>query len=282
MSPSLTEIRGAETYVSPPPRGSRVKAYWWERNTVAWHLDFGLATDRRALDQAFHLQHDQYVAQGYMDPHPSGWRLSVHNAQPSTRVFVARDNDCVVGAVALIVDSPLGLPMAEIYEDELRSFRGPALAEVSGLAVHPDYQKAGLALLLRLIRKVLLYSINMADLSNLCIAVNPHHTNFYQKAFYFRPIGDLKYYGKVNGAPAVALQLDLDLLRTYIRALRDGNPVESDVYNFLFSPEAVEPAMARLEADLAQAFPQPEDINYFFSHHEAGRTPLFRPALETN
>jgi ribosomal protein S18 acetylase RimI-like enzyme len=272
MTTSLIEVRGAETDASRPPRGSRVKAYLFERDAIAERLDFGLATDRHTLDQAFRLQHDQYVAQGYMDSHPSGWRLSVHNALPSTRVFVARDNDRVVATVAVIVDSPLGLPMAEIYEDELRGFRGPRhnLAEVSGLAVHPDHQKSGLAILLRLIRMVLLYSIQMADLSDLCIAVNPHHAAFYRKVFNFQTIGDRKYYGKVNGAPALALQLDLDLLRTFISDLRDGRPVESEVYTFLFSPGAAEPAMARLEADLTQTFPQLGDVKYFFSRHEVG------------
>jgi GNAT superfamily N-acetyltransferase len=271
MSTSLIEAR-AETASSRPPRGSRVKASWFERDTIAERLDFGLAMDRHTLDQAFRLQHDQYVAQGYMDSHPSGWRLSVHYALPSTRVFVARDNDRVVATVAVIVDSPFGLPMAEIYEDELREFRGPRhnLAEVSGLAVHPDYQKSGLAILLRLIRMVLLYSIKMADLNDLCIAVNPHHAAFYRKAFYFEDIGGLKQYGKVNGAPALALRLDLDLLRTFISDLRHGHPVESEVYTFLFSLGAVEPAMARLEADLAQAFPQLGDVQYFLSRHEAG------------
>jgi GNAT superfamily N-acetyltransferase len=271
MTTSLMESR-AETVSSRPPRGSRLKASGFERDPIAEHLDFGLALDRHTLDQAFRLQHDQYVAQGYMDPHPSGWRLSVHTALPSTRVFVARDNDRVVATVAVIVDSPLGLPMAEIYEEELRGFRGPRhnLAEVSGLAVHPDYQKSGLAILLRLIRMVLLYSIEIAGLSDLCIAVNPHHAAFYRKGFYFQSFGDLKYYGKVNGAPALALHLDLDLLRAFISDLRMGHPVESEVYTFLFSPGAVEPAMSRLEADLARAFPHIGDVNYFLSRHEAG------------
>jgi GNAT superfamily N-acetyltransferase len=271
MSTSLIEGR-AETVSSRPPRGSRMKASWFERDPIAERLDFGLAMDRHTLDQAFRLQHDQYVAQGYMDSHPSGWRLSVHCALPSTRVFVARDNDRVVATVAVIVDSLFGLPMAEIYEDELCGFRGPRhnLAEVSGLAVHPDYQKSGLAILLRLIRMVLLYSVEMAGLSDLCIAVNPHHAAFYRKAFYFEDIGGLKQYGKVNGAPALALRLDLDLLRTFISDLRHGHPVESEVYTFLFNPRAVKPAMARLEADVEQAFPQFGDIKYFFSRHEAG------------
>jgi N-acyl amino acid synthase FeeM len=272
MSTSLAEARGVEAVPSRPPRASRVKASWFERDTIADRLDFGLATDRHTLSQAFRLQHDQYVAQGYMDAHPSGWRLSIHHALPSTRVFVALDNDRVVATMAVIIDSRLGLPMAEIYADELRELRGlrRQLAEVSGLAVHPDFHKSGLAILVRLIRTVLLYSIEMATLGGLCIAVNPHHEAFYRKGFGFKPIGGLKQYGKVNGAPALALHLDLDVLRTFISELREGRPVDSEVYTFLFSPGAVEAAMSQLEADLAQDFPRLGDVRYFFARHEVG------------
>jgi len=185
---------------------------------------------------------------------------------------------------SVINDSRLSLPMAEIYGDELRTFRGEdrQLAEVSGLAVHPAYQKSGLAILLRLIRMVLIYSIETALVGDLCITVNPHHEAFYRKAFGFESIGGLKQYGKVNGAPAVALRLDLDTLRGFIADLRAGHPVESEVYTFLFKPEALEPALARLDADLAQAFPRLEDVRYFFSRHEAGTTmsPAVRAYVE--
>jgi len=50
-----------------------------------------------------------------MDPHPSGLRLSNHNALASACVFVARSGHQVVETVTLIVDSALGLPMDEIY-----------------------------------------------------------------------------------------------------------------------------------------------------------------------
>src|SRR5262249_26468986 len=90
--------------VSPRSR-SRLKAVWFQDDELADHLDFGLATDPGALDQAFRLQHDQYVAHGYMDPHPTGWRLSLYNALPETRVFVARLGERVVATMTLIPDS---------------------------------------------------------------------------------------------------------------------------------------------------------------------------------
>jgi predicted N-acetyltransferase YhbS len=274
MTTSSAGASEAETFPTRPASGSRVKAFWFERDSVAGRLDFGLATDRFTLDQAFRLQHDQYVAQGYMDTHPSHWRLSIYNALPCTRVFVARDDGRVVATMSVINDSRLSLPMAEIYTEELRRLRGEdrQLAEVSGLAVHPAYQKSGLAILLRLIRMVLIYSIETALVEDLCITVNPHHEAFYRKAFGFESMGGLKHYGKVNGAPALALRLDLDVLRGVIADLREGRPIDSEVYTFLFKPEAFEPALARLDADLTQAFPRLEDVRYFFSRHEAGTT----------
>lgn len=271
MSTSLLEAIRADAVSSPTPRSAQVKVRRFENDQIAAGLDFGLATDRDVLEQAFRLQHDQYVGQGYMDPHPSGWRLSTHYALPSTRVFVARSGHRVVATMTLIGDSPLGLPMDEIYADDLRGLRGQRrdLAEVSGLALDPNYSSSGVAILLRLIRMMALYAVRVAHLSDLCIAVNPHHAVFYRKAFYFQDIGGLKQYGKVNGAPAVALRLDLGPVPTVMSALRDGQAVRSEIYSFLFRPENVEPVMARLVEDLAQASPRGESLVYFFSRHEA-------------
>src|SRR5258708_23010352 len=96
-----------------------MKGGWLQNDPLADGLDFGLATDRHALEQAFRLQHDQYVAHGYMDAHPSGWRLSLHNALSATRVFVARCGGRVVRTMTPIARSPLPLPMDDIYPDEL-------------------------------------------------------------------------------------------------------------------------------------------------------------------
>jgi GNAT superfamily N-acetyltransferase len=259
----------AETVSSPTTSRSRLKAAWFQDDPVADGLDFGLATDRRTFEQAFSLQHDQYVAHGYMNAHPSGWRLSLHNALSATRVFVARCGDRVVGTMTLIADSPLGLPMEEIYTDELRRLRDGrgSLAEVSALAVDPAYQSSGVPILLRLIRMLVIYAAQSA--SDLCIAVNPHHAAFYRKAFHFQDIGGLKQYGKVNGAPAIALRLDLALARSLMRELRDGHRMISSVYEFLFHPAHVEAVMTRLVKDSRRIIPPEDRVEHFFSRHEA-------------
>ena len=268
---ALTEVIHVENAPSRTARGSRVKACWFEQDDRADGLDFGLATDRDTFEQALRLQHDQYVAQGYMDPHPSGLRLSVHHALPSTYVFVARSGHRVVGTMTLIVDSALGLPMDEIYSDDLRELRRErsGLTEFSGLALDPDYKSSGVAILLRLIRMVVLHAIQVLHLSDVCIAINPRHAAFYRKAFYFEDLGGLKPYGKVNGAPAVALRLDLDLLRGFIRELAADRTISSGVYSFLFRPRSVELAMTRLIRDLKVSSQGAAHALYFFARHDA-------------
>lgn len=271
MSGSFASAPGSEAGSSPSPKRPQLKRCWFEDDERADGLDFGLATDRDTAEQAFRLQHDQYVSQGYMDTHPSGWRLSLHNALPSTRVFVARAGCRVVATMTLIADSPLGLPMDEIYADELRSFRDQkrGLAEVSGLALHPEYQRSGVAILLRLIRMLALYAAEVANLSELCITINPRHAPFYRKAFCFRDIGGLKQYGKVNGAPAVALGLDLDIVGMLMSELYAGRPVANEVYTFLFNPRKFELVLGRLVRDLEGTPPRVEHLLYFFARHEA-------------
>src|ERR1700736_3513350 len=105
--------------------------------------------------------------------------------------------------------------------------------------------------------------------SDLCIAVNPHHAAFYRKAFHFQDIVGVKQYGKVNGAPAIALRLDLALARSLMRELRDGHPMISEVHEFLFHPAHVEAVMTRLVKDVRRVIPLEERVEHFFSRHEA-------------
>jgi N-acyl amino acid synthase FeeM len=104
--------------------------------------------------------------------------------------------------------------------------------------------------------------------NDICIAVNPRHAAFYRKAFYFHDFGSLKRYGKVNGAPALALRLDCDLLRTFVSELREGRSVPSEVYSFLYRKANADQALARLGQEAEQASPL-EYLSYFFSGHEA-------------
>lgn len=240
----------AEAADPPEARSSTLR--WWARQPWEHQIEFGLATVPDAFDGAFRLVHDQYVARGYIAPQASGRRLVIHNILPATKVFVARGEERVVGTVTLIPDSPIGLPMEEIYRREVADLRdrGRRLAEVSSLAIHPAFQPEGLAFLGRLVRLVGVYAVEFQRLDDLCIAVNPRHAGFYKRFFRFEPLGRLKRYAKVNGAPAVALRLDLRRAVALIEMGQTESLPPHDILHFLFSPENYWRVVARLYREL--------------------------------
>jgi len=230
-----------------------------EEGSEVW---FGLANGLEAFDQAFRLVHDQYVDRGYADPHPSGRRITPYHWLPSTRVFVAQVRGRVVGTITLIEDSTLGLPMDEIYHDELAPLRAAPrrLAEVSALAANYERRAERLAVVMGLMRMLVVYAAEFARLDDLCIAVNPRHAPFYVKVLRFRQFGPRKAFPKVNGAPAVALRLDLGFVRNLIRLGDSGYVFADEVYRFFFSRPNVRTAVQRLAATLPRSILPPSQL----------------------
>jgi hypothetical protein len=231
--------------------------------------DVTLAQDTETVDAAFRLVHDRYVARGYMEPDPSGWRLTSYNAVPATKMFVAQRERGVQGTLTVIRDSPMGLPMDELYGEEMACLReeGRRVAEVSALAAEPDLGKEGLAIVIRLIRQALLFSAEVVELDDLCIAVNPRHVGFYRRLFGFRLFGPLKRYARVNGAPAVGLRLDLGSVRRLVQLVHSGRGPD-EFSRFLYGRTNYDRVMARLRADLPRAALTGEQLIHFFSKHD--------------
>ena len=244
---------------------------------------FGLANDLRAFDQAFRLVHDQYVRRGYTDPHPSGRRITDHHRLPSTRVFVAQEDREVIGTVTLIEDSAAGLPMDEIYREELAQLRAAALriAEVSALAADSRRRPVGVGVLLGLMRVLVIYAAEFARLDHLCIAVNPRHVPFYTNVLQFRQFGPRKAFPKVNGAPAVGLRLDLGFVRDLIRIGETGYHFADEVYRFFFGRPNVRDAVYCLATTLPGSILKPSQLTALVEDAalRTGRpTPLRIPA----
>jgi hypothetical protein len=236
-------------------------------------VDFALARDTGTFDAAFRLVHDQYVWRDYMAPDPSGRRVNLRHALPSTRVFVARAPARVVGTVSVFRDSVLGLPMDDLYKAELDVLRaqGRQLAEVSHLATAPEGRTRGLAVLMRLFRVMLLYVAEFAGLDDLCLVVSPRHAGFYETFIECEVIGDVRFYETV-GVPAVAMRLDLHQVRDIIGELRAGGSRDHEVRSFLYDPDVLPGIAARLERDGPRSALTPEQFAHFFNGSGAMRT----------
>jgi hypothetical protein len=160
-----------------------------------------------------------YVLSGFMKPQPSGMRIGIYNLVPGTRTSVAIANGKVVSCMSYIADSPLGLPMDQIYGGELNALRraGRRPVEISGYATKPQYAGKGPRIFLNLISNLSAHGI-VDKIDDFCIAINPAHRRFYEKTLFYEVFGDLKTYDSVNDAPAYALRLKMETFLDHCRA----------------------------------------------------------------
>jgi hypothetical protein len=267
------------------PATGVAREHAWTNNAKPERFQFGVARKTAALDAAFGLVHDQYVWRGFLDaPHPSGRRVNLRHALPTTRVFVARDGARVVGTATLIPDSPLGLPMDEVFADQLDAIRlsNRCAAEVSALAMDADRRAHGVPVLIRLLRMILLYAAEVARLDDLVLVVRPQHAAFYQQSFACRPIGPARDYPKVHIVGAVALHLDLHEVRALIRAIQAGQAPASRTQAFLYSPDACQTVLTQLGRELRGPALTADQFEHFFRGDDVltGAPPAQRAYVE--
>jgi hypothetical protein len=169
------------------------------------------ALSRAELESAYELVYLNYRSREYIPPNSSGLRFTVFNAFPSTLTFVGVVHANVISTVSLIPDTPIGLPMDEIYHDEVQALRdsGRRLVEVTMLADRRLSVRRSLEMVLALMKLVFDYATLSLKATDLCITVNPHHDKFYHEYLLFSPLGGLRAYPSVSGNPAIARRLDL-------------------------------------------------------------------------
>ncbi len=170
-----------------------------------------IAETEEELEQCFALLHDAYVGAGFMKPAPSGLRATIYHALPTTTTLCAKFDGKVVGTLSLIRESVFGFPLQAIFDlNEIRA-RGGKIAEVSALAVHPDFRKTGGAILFPLMKFMYEYCTTFFDTRHLVIAVHPTRIEMYESLLFFERLTENKVdsYDFANGAPAVGASLDL-------------------------------------------------------------------------
>jgi hypothetical protein len=171
-----------------------------------------VAETREELEACFRLLHEAYVDNGFMKPHPSGMRVTIYHALPTTTTFCAKYDGRVVGTLSLIRESALGVPLQKIFDLSAVVKKSGRIAEVSALAVHKDFRKTRGSILFPLMKFMYEYCTAFLDTRHLVIAVNPGHIEFYESLLFFQRLsaGVVENFDFVNGAPAIGATLDLD------------------------------------------------------------------------
>ena len=170
-----------------------------------------IAETKEELEACFKLLHDAYVSSGFMKPAPSGLRATIYHALPTTTTLCAKFDGQVVGTMSLIRESVFGFPLQAIFDLKSVRARGGKIAEVSALAVHPDFRKTGGAILFPLMKFMYEYCTTFFDTRHLVIAVHPTRIEMYESLLFFQRLTENKVdnYDFANGAPAVGASLDL-------------------------------------------------------------------------
>jgi len=172
-----------------------------------------IAETQEELEACYSVLHDAYVDNGFMKPDPSGMRVTIYHALPTTTTLCAKYDGEVVGTVSLIRESALGFPMQRIFDlTGVREQEGQ-IAEASALAIRRDFQKIG-GILFPLMKFLYAYCTTFFDTRHIVIAVNPSHIKMYESLLLFRRLTatTVEHYDFVNGAPAIGATLDLKAL----------------------------------------------------------------------
>ncbi len=193
-----------------------------------------IAESREELEACFKLLHDAYVSSGFMTPDPSGMRVTIYHALPTTTTLCAKIGDQVVGTLSLIRESAIGFPLQRIFDlTDVREKEGQ-IAEVSALAVHPRYRRTGGTILFPLMKFMYEYCTTFFDTRHLVIAVNPRHIEMYESLLFFKRLtaNVVENYDFVNGAPAVGAALDLKHAPEVMRKAYASKPPNRNLHRY--------------------------------------------------
>jgi len=193
-----------------------------------------IAETQQELEECFHVLHDAYVESGFMKPDPSGMRVTIYHALPTTTTLCAKYDGKVVGTISLVRESALGLPLQRIFDLTPVLEKGGNIAEVSALAVHPKFRKTGGSILFPLMKFMYEYCTTFFDTRHLLIAVNPRHIEMYESLLFFRRLtaNVVASYDFVNGAPAVGATLDLKEAPQIFLEAYGSKPARKNLYAY--------------------------------------------------
>ena len=197
-------------------------------------LELKVAETQQELEDCFRLLHDSYVASGFMKPAPSGLRVTMYHALPTTTTLCAKYGGRVVGTMSMIREGVFGFPLQAVFDlSDVRAKQGQ-IAEISALAVHPDFRKTGGAILFPLMKFMYEYCTEYFDTRHLVIAVNPNKVELYESLLFFERLQEnvVDKYDFANGAPAVGAALDLPVAKELFRRVYGKRKERKNLYDY--------------------------------------------------
>lgn len=197
-------------------------------------LELKVAETQDELEACFTLLHGAYVAHGFMPAQPSGLRVTIYHALPTTTTLCAKWDGEVIGTMSLIRDGVFGFPLQSVFDLTRVRAESGQIAEVSALAVHSRFRKTGGAVLFPLMKFMYEYCTEYFDTRHLVIAVHPNRIELYESLLFFERLQAqvVDNYDFANGAPAVGATLDLQSAPELLHAAFAGKPARKDLHRY--------------------------------------------------
>lgn len=224
----------------------------------------GLAQGLSERMAAWGLVHREYQSKGLAKAGEDGLWLTPHDLLPDTTTYAVYRDGEMCSTLSAVTDGEMWLPCEEAFGEEISALRGGGrrITEVISLASSIPSQRLGNLALLALFRIMFLRARYMLARTDMVIAVNPRHVDFYRKKLLFEPIGEPRAFDKVNGAPAVLMHLDLEMVPARYWECFGGAPRSTFVQ--MVQPNRRQNAL--LQWLLAQHRPQTaESVGDFFT-----------------
>ncbi len=200
-------------------------------------LTLKIADTQDELEACFRILHDAYVAAGFMKPDPSGLRVTIYHALPTTTTLCAKWDGQVVGTISMIREGVFGFPLQSAFDlGPVRAKTGQ-IAEVSALAVAPAFRKTGGMIMFPLMKFMTDYCRSYFDTRHIVIAVNPNKIEMYESLLFFDRLQDkvVDHYDFANGAPAVGATLDLIKDVAHFEQAYGHKPEHKNLSRYLFN-----------------------------------------------
>jgi hypothetical protein len=194
-------------------------------------LSIEIARSQDDLMGAFRLVYDSYLRAGLIQPSQDQIRVTAYHLLPTTEVFIAKCGEEVVSTLSLMIDGKLGIPMEQMYPEEVNSFRarGLKVAEVGCLADRRQRPSRYLETFFQMTR-LMAQAARYRGVDMLIAAMHPRHAHFYKKLLGFRPFGNETQCPYVSDRPAVALYLDFGSFKdgpSYEKYFGEPLPIET-------------------------------------------------------
>lgn len=178
-----------------------------------------LADSREELKEAYTLIHREYLKRGYCKAQPSEMFYTYFCLLTDTRTILITKEKQILGTLTVIPDSPAGLPMENLFPEEIAGLRaqGRKMAEVSLLSLDQEHLGQGMFSLMHyekhfyffsLVKKLIDCSKNLG-ITDLMIAVHPKHEDLY-RYMTFSTVASVKAYQGACGNPALPMRWKIE------------------------------------------------------------------------